>query len=314
MKRNLFFLLILCGIILTGCVYTANVGVIGGADGPTSIYVKNETGETVKKPLRMIRVDGKLYYDSGKVSEMVPRCGTMDGNLVQTGAEFEIPKNDNTCNFSGAEGYQNATSITKEISIDGEWVIFKLFDDPELDMDVFKYCFYLKGKSPNAENAHEIVVLTEDINYDFEAHNQLFSSQLNPADKKYRTTFRVYGDTDTWGVTLAAKDVTNTGLTVLFEQFGGAPTGKLQTGAAFSLERLCDYAWEPVEIISSQEPVWHSIAYGIKENEITELKTEWEYIYGALSPGQYKLKKEIMDFREAGDYDVKEYSLYFTIA
>ncbi len=313
MKRNLWVFLIMCTVFLGGCVYTANIGVIGGADGPTTIYVKNEAGETVKKPLRMIRADGKLYYDSGRVSEMVPRCGTLDGNLKQVGAEFEIPKIDNTCNFAGAEGYQNVTSITKEVPIDGEWVIFKLFDDPALDMDVFRYCFHLKGKSPNAENAHEIVVLTEDINYDFEEHNKLFSSQVNPADKKYRTTFRVYGDTDAWGITLAAKDVTNTGLTILFEQFGGAPTGKLQTGAAFSLERLCDHAWEPVKIISPQEPVWNSLAYGIKENDITELKTDWGYLYGALSPGQYKLKKEVMDFREAGDFDEKVYELCFTI-
>lgn len=313
MKRNLMVSLLLSGALLTGCVRTAHIGVIGGADGPTSIYVKSEAGETVKKPLRMIRVDGKLYYDSGRISEMVPRCGTLDGVLKEACAEYEIPRNDNECNFAGAEGYQNATGITKEIEIDGEWVIFKLFDDAALDMDDFDYCFYLKGKHKNAARESEIVVLTEDINYDFTDHEKLFNSQVKFDDEKYKTTFRLYGDSDAWGVSLSAKDVTNTGLTLLIEQFGGAPTGKLQTGASFSLEVFSEDEWKPVEIKSAQEPVWHSIAYMIKQNDITELKANWSHIYGALLPGEYKLKKEIMDFRESGDFDIKTYEFCFTI-
>lgn len=194
MKQIIIISLILNCLILSACNNSTSIGIIGGADGPTSVFVSNGNGETVKKPLRMIKVDGKLYYDSGKVSDITPRCGTLDGELKQVGAEHEIPQNDNECNFEGAAGYQNATSITKEILINGEWVIFKLFDDPELDMSIFKYCFYLKGKSPNVEKESEIVVLTEDINYDFEEHNKLFSSYQNPNDKQYRTTFRLYGN------------------------------------------------------------------------------------------------------------------------
>lgn len=83
MKQILTAFLILSCLLLSACNDRTSIGVIGGADGPTSIFVSNENGETVKKPLRMIKVDGKLYYDSGKVRDMTPRCGTLDGELKQ---------------------------------------------------------------------------------------------------------------------------------------------------------------------------------------------------------------------------------------
>jgi len=309
MKRIVILTLLCLLLVISACNNTNDE--ISGHEGITVSSFEN--GENVKKPIRMIKVDGKLYYDSGKVSAMTPRCGTLDGNLKQVGAEHEIPKKDNECNFDGAEGYQNATSITKEVPINGEWVIFKLFDDPELDMNVFKYCFYLKGKSLNAEKETEIVVLTEDINYNFDEHDRRYKSQLKYAGENLKTTFRLYSETDKWGVSLSAKDVTNTGLTLLIEQFGGNPTGALQTGEWFSLEVIKGDEWKNVPTNPLIDYVWHHIAYMIKNNDITELKVEWKWLYGELEPGLYRLKKEIVDFRETGDYDKELYEFYFTI-
>ena len=80
-----------------------------------------------KAPARMINVDGELYFDSGLASEIVPRCGTLDGELRKAVGENEIPKKSGEANFE-AEVYQNATSRTKEVFADGEWRIFKKFD------------------------------------------------------------------------------------------------------------------------------------------------------------------------------------------
>ncbi len=309
MKRFLSPLLILLCLLLSACNNDANIGVIGGADGPTSIIVAEENGDTIKKPIRMIKVDGKLYYDSGKISDIAHRCGTMDGELKQVCAQHEIPKNDNECNFEGAEGYQNATSITKEVSVDGSWVIFKLFDDHELGMDIFKYCFYLKGTQPNAERQTELVVLTEDIGYTIKDYFDMSKSYIEPDHGKYKTTFKHYGDLDEWGISLSAKNITNKGLTILCEQFGGSPTGELQTGEAFSLEYSDNGDWKPYLI----DYAWHQVVYMVKKNDITELNVDWEFLYGELPPGYYKLKKEFIDFRGAGDFDKNIYELYFTI-
>ena len=43
------------------------------------------------------------------------------------------------------------------------------------------------------------------------------------------------------------------------------------------------------------------------------MKIDWQYIYGTLPSGFYRLTKEITDFRAAGDFDTETYELYFTI-
>ena len=181
MKRTILLLLLINCLLLTACTGGKSIGVIGGADGPTAVYVtdkKNENAE--KKPVRMIRTDGKLYYDSGKVSDMTPRCGNMDGNLTKAADAYEIPQNDGECNFENATGYQNATETTKEIPIDGDWVIFNEIDDPEKDLQQYKYCYYLKGTMPNASQESELIVLANDKDLNFtQVTKSLYSSNSN---------------------------------------------------------------------------------------------------------------------------------------
>ncbi len=294
---------ILCIILMFLIVFTAC----------SSVEETNVSFSEEKKAIRMIKVDGKLYYDSG-LTDTNPRCGTLDGNLKKTVAEHEIPKKDGECNFDGAEGYQNYSSIAKVVPVKGKWLIFKLFDDPELDMSIFKYCFYIKGKHPNAKSESEIVVLTEDADYNFEKYSKMLSSsRFEPDEKHYRTTFRVYGTSDKWGILLSAKDITNKGLTLLIEQFGGEVSGELQTGDWFSLEVLKEDAWKPCETNPLIYYVWRSIAYIINKNDVTELPVEWKWLYGELSPGQYRLGKRIADLRKPGDYDEEIYYFYFNI-
>ena len=88
MKKILSIALILCCLLLTAC-NSASIGIIGGADGPSKIFVgenngtvKGQFGEQLeKKPVRMFNVDGELYYDTGIESQITARCGTMDGEI-----------------------------------------------------------------------------------------------------------------------------------------------------------------------------------------------------------------------------------------
>ena len=295
------------------CVILALCLLLSACAEPTVKPVVNEELNGVKEPLRMIKVDGKLYYDSGEVSQITARCGTLDGGLKQVGEAHEIPKNDGECNFPGADGYQRVTSITREVPIDGEWVVFKLFEDPDLDMSVFDYCYYISGRLPNAAKDSQLVVLTEDPDYTFDTHyRQLFSSVYTPGDKVKRTTFRYYGDSDEWGLSLRVRDVTKTGATLVFEQFGGNPTGDLQTGAWFSLEKNINDEWVALTP-KAEDVLWNMVAMQIHKNEITEQPFTWEFLYGELESGYYRISKEVMDFREAGDFDKNLYTAYFTI-
>ncbi|MBE6892583.1 MAG: hypothetical protein E7482_01055 [Ruminococcaceae bacterium] len=114
---------------------------------------------------------------------------------------------------------------------------------------------------------------------------------------------------DEWGLTLSVKSVTPTGATLVFKQSEGNPTGELMTGSYYRLE---DKNGELPYIVEG-DVAWTSEAYMIKKDGEIQMQANWEWLYGTLEPGTYRIYKEVMDFRGAGDFDEKEYFAEFTI-
>ncbi|MBQ3532023.1 MAG: hypothetical protein IJA05_08945 [Oscillospiraceae bacterium] len=114
---------------------------------------------------------------------------------------------------------------------------------------------------------------------------------------------------DEWGLTLSVSSVTPTGATLIFKQSGGNPTGELMTGSHYRLEN------ENGELpyIVEGDVAWTSEAYMIKKDGEIQMQANWEGLYGTLEPGTYRIYKGVMDWREAGDSDSKEYFAEFTI-
>lgn len=118
-----------------------------------------------------------------------------------------------------------------------------------------------------------------------------------------------------WGVTLAAGDVTPTGLTLTCTQSGGSPTGELQTGSYYSLEVLEGESWTAVEQLPQEYDVaWTAEAWLIPMEDSVQWTVGWEWLYGSLPAGTYRLGKEITDFRDSGDYDQQMAYVQFTVA
>ena len=120
-----------------------------------------------------------------------------------------------------------------------------------------------------------------------------------------------------WGIILSVKNVTSTGLTLVVAQDGGNPTGELQTGEPYRLLAFEEGTWKNVEELPLPEGVdsrgWNSIAYFLPKGETKEFNINWEWIFGELPSGTYRLMKEFMDFRETANYDTFEYWVEFTI-
>lgn len=104
------------------------------AVGMYVVYAKFEAEKTVpkgdtvtipEKEVRMVKVKGKVYSDTGKISDAL-RCGMMDGQITSHVATGETPTEDNQSNFEGEYGYQYGQGDnTIEIQIDGNWYIFE---------------------------------------------------------------------------------------------------------------------------------------------------------------------------------------------
>lgn len=85
--------------------------------------IKFEQGEVNNQ--RIIMVNDKLYYDTGKESTMEYRCGNQDGSITSNIANNQIPKINDQANFEGNYSYQYGEDNTIELYIDSKWIIFK---------------------------------------------------------------------------------------------------------------------------------------------------------------------------------------------
>ena len=304
--KKIVFLLLLC-LFLSSC---SDKSANGGFGGNPNIEVSGE-----KAPIKMLRIDEELYYDTETFCGNTPRCGTLDGSLLNVAGEYEIPKKDNGSNFGPTHttyfGYQTGhNEYCVEVPVDGGWKIFRKIVDPELDINKYKYCMFLKGTLPNASAQTQMIVLLNDKELDFgKVTKSMFSSHSDD-----RIDFYIISpdeDNLNWGVYLAADDVTPTGLELEISQLGGYPTGRLQTGDWYEIERL-EGGWIPVKTVIDNY-AWNAVTYLIPENGEYETEINWEWLYGKLPKGNYRIAKEIMDFRESGDFDKRIFYAYFEI-
>lgn len=114
------------------------------------------------------------------------------------------------------------------------------------------------------------------------------------------------------GIQLSVTDISPTGLTLLFSQSGGEPTGRLQTGTQFFIEEQVNGDWQ--EVKSIEDIVWTAEALVIEEDGYTTMSIDWSFIYGTLPNGKYRIGKDVDDFRASGDYDIYTYYAEFEIA
>ena len=100
----------------------------------------------------------------------------------------------------------------------------------------------------------------------------------------------------------------------MFSQYDpDAPTGELEFGDDFGLEVLSDGKWKEVPVAIEGNYGFNDIAHIITNGECLEKDLDWEWLYGKLDAGEYRIKKVIHDFRETGDFDKYDVYAYFVL-
>ena len=119
---------------------------------------------------------------------------------------------------------------------------------------------------------------------------------------------------ETWGITLTVENVTPTTATIKCTQSGGELTGELHTGSWYILENWTqENGWREMPYVIDGEIGWTSEAWMIPMNDTCEWEVNWEWLYGTIPDGKYRIGKEITDFRASGDYDNAIYFVEFSI-
>ena len=109
------------------------------------------------------------------------------------------------------------------------------------------------------------------------------------------------------GVSMDVSHVTPTGLTVHFRRYDNEYKGELEYGEGYTLEKLKDGVWKAVPTVIDNG-AFNDIAYIIPPEGEAEIETDWEWLYGKLFAGTYKITKTVMAERKPGD-SLSEYTL-----
>ena len=119
-----------------------------------------------------------------------------------------------------------------------------------------------------------------------------------------------YAVNTTDGASMALVRASDTELTVSVENIDMTT---LIYGEYYSVEILKDGVWYSLPYATEENVGFNSIGYELAKGESGEWTTDFEWLYGKLPAGQYRIVKDILDFRGPGDFDKYYLSAEFTV-
>ena len=220
--------------------------------------------------------------------------GHLDGSKVPKGASVKAGE---IIGVMGKTGNATGPFLSISVKVDGEAVN----PMPYFETDFLEETITYNGKEYKKSELCNATLKWLELS----EQEKMLSSYLPPE-------FMVFEET--WGITLTAKDITSTGVTIRCTQSGGEPTGELQTGSWYILETWTrEYGWKEMPYVIEGEIGWTSEAWMIPMNDTREWIVNWEWLYGAVPSGKYRIGKNIMDFCSTGDFDTAIYFAEFEI-
>lgn len=112
-------------------------------------------------------------------------------------------------------------------------------------------------------------------------------------------------------VTMEVKEdsVKPTGLTVVFENDSNKT---IIFGEKYILETRADDTWYEVPVLIENYNLG-DIGYELANRQTRELDVNWEFLYGKLEAGEYRIIKDIVDFRDSGSYSKEHVACEFAL-
>lgn len=211
-----------------------------------SVQEEVKSSENTKNEnVRMVKVNDKLYVDTGEMSSVTGRCGVMDFTFDSSVEKGEPTENDQTNFGIGYEGQVGTRENRIEICINGEWCVFAYHEN------------------------------------DFEG----VSMKVTEIDD-HSLKLEVKNETDL----------------------------DVQYGDDYLLEMLDKGrgTWVQVSYLNS-DIAFHDIAYSVGKDKVSVWEVDWTNMYGTLAAGEYRIVKEVHDFRGTGDYTVYTLTAPFAI-
>ena len=186
---------ILVGILLVLFVggYFAGTKLFQEKEQVTENQEKKQNDHLVeeKKVPRIVKVNGILYYDTGKLSTIEGRCGMPDDYIYSTVLPNEIPESDNESNFGSGYGFQYETENTIAMILPTGWTVFSS-NEVETDVDAEKN--YVTIQSGKIDNPKLVEQFLERVGQNYEAKLMFYNEDNNQFYHLSRTRYDIVGE------------------------------------------------------------------------------------------------------------------------
>lgn len=113
------------------------------------------------------------------------------------------------------------------------------------------------------------------------------------------------------GVTMIVKKGTESA-TKLTLEFENNSSSQCIYGDRFCLEKKINGRWHQVPVTIKGNYGFNAIGYNLATGEAGERVVDWNWLYGSLDTGEYRIVKNISDYRGSGDYDTYYLDAEFT--
>ena len=102
--------------------------------------------------------------------------------------------------------------------------------------------------------------------------------------------------------------LTNTGATIVITDLSGEDN---TYGEDYRIDRLENGKWYELEDIVDGNVGWHMIGYKINDDNELRMDVNWEWLYGPLESGKYRIVKSVSNTKRL--YDGRHVAAEFTI-
>ena len=302
------------------------VSIIGGADGPTSIFVAGKLGDDSEEPdagdptaddLVVTQTRHFYNYKTDSAEDTVNVANICFEEVLNG----HFPMSDFSQSMEDFHGGERLIMTFEEpLDASEDWedhfskvgnMLLALIDQ----LQGIRFEYRIEGKED------ELITLEWDVNAanesllegDIKAYG-ISKEEINQLMEEmgYDPYQAEIIGMDRFGIRFSTKNVSPTGLTLVCAQDGTETTGQLQTGEKYKLVVQNGDTWEDVDYVTDAIG-WEEIALLIPNGGEVEWNIDWKDLYGELPAGKYCIVKEINDFRAAGDYDTQVYSVTFEI-
>lgn len=259
---------------------------------------------------------------AGKIGDLV--CAVADGDIIDVGFDNTLGSYIVLATVTGEEvtyGHLSGIKAASGAKVKAGDIVGLMDKTGKATGPFLSISVKVNGETVDPMLYFETDFLEETIIYNGKeykkselSNNTLQWLELSELERGYSSyfppEFMIFDET--WGITLSAENITPTGLTIVCTQSGGEPTGELQTGGYYFLEKWNkDNGWK--EAPCFVEITWEDIAWAIPMEDTVEWEVNWGGRYGTLPVGKYRIGKIITDFRQSGDFDNATYYAEFEI-